>query len=203
MSKIYIDCVDQTLVVREAPRLASGGVNEDTVIFNFCPKWAGHVCTAVFYANDDIKNVYHMALDEENSCKVPWETIADEGWLNIGVFGVKGDVTRTAVMIKLRVSKGAITTETAVSDPTPDVYTQLLNRLYGVYVGSDEPADNSVSLWIDPNGTPSSGSGTGESGVGITSITIERIGYTGGDNTDNTGGECTCAEIKNITITEV
>jgi hypothetical protein len=121
------------------------------VAFNFCPKWFGFVKTAVFYQKKD--EVYHKLL-ENDMCIIPWEVLAKRGTLHISVFGVKDGVTRTSNIVKLKVTEGAITAETAVHDPTPDVYAQLLTRLYSVHIGSEEPTDQNIMVWIDPNGEP-------------------------------------------------
>jgi hypothetical protein len=151
LSKIVISCQDQELEILEANVIASGGVNEDTVVFTFCQKWDGFVKTAVFYQSKN--DVYHKLL-ENDRCTIPWEVLAKRGTLYISVFGVKEGVTRTSNIVKLKVTDGAITPETAVANPTPDVYAQLLTRLYGVYIGSEEPTDRNIMVWIDPNGEP-------------------------------------------------
>lgn len=151
MSKIILSCNDQELEVVEAGLIASGGVNEDTVIFQFCEKWIGFAKTAVFYQNK--KEVKHATLVND-SCLIPWEVLKKSGILFIGVFGVKNGVTRTSNFVKLKIKDGAITEGTAVADPSPSVYEQLLSRMFGVHIGSEEPEDKSIMAWIDPDGEP-------------------------------------------------
>lgn len=75
----------------------------------------------------------------------------------------------------------------------------------GIHVGSEEPTDSDILVWIDPNGESSagsSGSSGSTGGVGITSVEIEKIGC---DDEDD-GCGCTPGEngvgITDITITE-
>lgn len=152
MSRIVISCTDQKLEILEADLIASGGVNEVTVVFNFCHRWTGFAKTGVFYAGGDAANARGMVLDSDNSCKVPWEVMADSGTLSIGVFGVKGDVIRTSNMVKIKVRQGTPRVETVTGEPTPSVYEQMLNRLYGVHIGSEPPTDENIMAWIDPDG---------------------------------------------------
>jgi hypothetical protein len=170
MSKIVISCQDQELEILEANQIASGGVNEVTAVFKFCQRWTGYVKTAVFYNKKE--EVYHKLL-ENDECTIPWEVLAKRGVLSIGVFGVKEGVTRTSNLVKLKIKEGAITEDTALPEPSMDVYAQLLTRLYGVHIGSEAPTDKDIMAWIDPDGEPDvEPSGDG---VGITSITIEEV----------------------------
>lgn len=41
-----------------------------------------------------------------------------------------------------------------------------------VYVGSDEPTDDNVKVWIDPTGTPSGGNGGGTTGGGGSNVFV-------------------------------
>lgn len=123
---IRVDCIDQRLYISTAPTLASGGRNEDEIEFSFCALWDGFEKAAVFYR--DKENIYHAAVSE-NRCIIPHEVLADGGWMHFGVFGVKGDITRTSEIMRYRVTEGAITEGTAPSDPTPDIYAQMLDSL--------------------------------------------------------------------------
>lgn len=132
---IHVDCVDQRLFVSSAPIIASGGRNEDEIEFNFCPLWDGFEKTAVFYR--DKSAVYH-AIVSENRCIIPHEVLADEGWIYFGVFGVKDDITRTSEIMKYHIIKGAITTGTNPSDPTPDIYSQYIKRINDLESRADQ-----------------------------------------------------------------
>lgn len=68
-------------------------------------------------------------------------------------------------------------------DPAEDIYLQLISLLNtmggipgpagpaGVYIGSEKPTNPDVSIWIDPEGSPSAG----DAGVGIVDITIAEV----------------------------
>lgn len=135
---IRVDCVDQRLFVTSPQSIASGGRNEDVVEFNFCPLWDGYAKTAVFYRSED--DVYHAVLSG-NQCIIPHEVLQDDGIMYFGVFGTKGDTTRTSEVIRYRVVKGALTTGTKPSDPTPDIYAQIATKLadLGSFVKPSEP----------------------------------------------------------------
>lgn len=130
MSKtiIRIQCADQVLHLVETPVIASGGYNEDKVIFDFCSLWDNFTKTAVFYIKKDA--VYNMLLDDENSCIVPSEVIQSPGKFFVGVYGVNSNgVTRTSEVAKYQVSQGAIVTDPEPSEITPNIYEQILARL--------------------------------------------------------------------------
>lgn len=124
---IKVRCTDQVLTFGNTPVIASGGLLEDYVEFAFCSKWEGLVKTAVFWRSEDA--VYHVLLDEADCCAIPREVLATEGVVFFGVFGVNDDgKQRTSEVLRYIIEKGAITEGTKPTDPTPDIYTQLLQQ---------------------------------------------------------------------------
>lgn len=65
-------------------------------------------------------------IDDSNMCEVPHEVTDDKGTMYFGVFGVSGEVTRTTKMTPYQVKQGARSEECVPSDPTPDVWSQIL-----------------------------------------------------------------------------
>lgn len=125
MSTIKVVCIDQTLAFNNTPVITSGGLNEDFISFTFCALWSGFTRTAVFWRNE--KEVYHQTLDAEDRCQIPPEVTGEDGVIYFGVFGVNAKgVQRTSEVLNYRIHKGAITTGTKPSNPTPDIYTQIL-----------------------------------------------------------------------------
>lgn len=107
---IEVDCTDQVLRTTRAPRVASGGVNENKVVFVFCPLWDGFTKTAVFRFGKGEPVEANIA--EDNSCIIPSEVTAKPGNLFFGVCGVNDKGTRrTSTVIKYNITQGAITPE--------------------------------------------------------------------------------------------
>lgn len=127
MSIIKVKCQDQTLSFLNTPLIASGGLGEDFMQFEFCSKWDGLERTAVFWRNE--KDAYHVLLDDQDLCEIPPEVLQDGGLIYFGAFGVDAaGKQRTTEVLTYRIEQGAITTGTKPSDPTPDIYTQLLEQ---------------------------------------------------------------------------
>lgn len=126
-SEILVSCNDQVLKITEAPVLASGGLNEVRVIFSFCEKWKGFAKTALFYREPE--NIYYAVLDSNDTCVVPWEVCYEDGTFYFGVIGEKENTRRTSTVVRYKVKKGAITTDMLPSDPTPEVYDQIMAML--------------------------------------------------------------------------
>jgi hypothetical protein len=124
-TEIKVSCNDQVLKITDAPVLASGGLNEVHVAFNFCEKWAGFIKTAIFYRNEE--EAYYAVLDETDTCIVPWEVCYEEGTFYFGVFGEKDGIRRTSNVVRYKVKKGAITPDMKPSEPTPEVYDQIIS----------------------------------------------------------------------------
>ncbi len=124
MSVIRASVTDQRLKITEAPVIASGGQNETSIVFTFCEKWDGLVKTAIFYRDEE--EVYYCVLDAENTCVVPWEVCYESGTFYIGVFGEKDMVRRTSTTARYKVKRGAVTDGLYPSNPTLDVYNQII-----------------------------------------------------------------------------
>lgn len=126
---INVECMDQELVITNSPVIASGGVHENFIAFNFCEKWDGLGKTAVFYRNE--KERFYSVLGPDDVCEIPHEVTDYEGTMYFGVYGEAGEVTRTSKVVKYKITKGAMTTLLKPSEePTPDIYQQLLSA-YG------------------------------------------------------------------------
>ena len=131
---IRVSCVDQALKIVDRPLLASGGLNEATVAFDFCAKWNGFAKTGVFYREED--EVYYSILDDDDICIIPWEVYSTPGYFYFTVFGDKGDVRRTANTLKYKAQKGLAGSDMLPSDPTPEVYDQIMGRLSEIEQGT-------------------------------------------------------------------
>lgn len=126
MSEIILKCINHVISVVNTPDISSGNVNYDTVLFELCPNWTGFTKTAVFYRSED--EVYYQMLDSNNRCTIPKEVLREKGKIRIGLFGVKDNTTITSDVVTYNVSQGAITTGLKPSDPTPDIYAQLIGQ---------------------------------------------------------------------------
>lgn len=125
-TQIKARIIDQSVqMINEAP-IASGGENVIQIVCTFCPLWEGMTKTAVFHRGDS--QVFHILM-EGDSVIVPKEVIADKGSFFFGIIGINGDQVRPTVEQQLTVERGAITSATAVPDPTPDIYTQIIQLI--------------------------------------------------------------------------
>lgn len=147
MSIIRASVTDQRLKITEAPVIASGGQNETSIVFTFCEKWDGLVKTAIFYRDEE--EVYYCVLDAENTCVVPWEVCYESGTFYIGVFGEKDTVRRTSTTARYKVKRGALTDGLYPSNPTLDVYNQIVDMVKDVQdkVETFEETDPTVPAW--------------------------------------------------------
>lgn len=124
---IKVRCIDQVLTFENTPVVASGGLEEDRVQFYFCDKWDGYAKTAVFWLQE--AEAYHAVLELDDSCAIPVEVLTGPGVMYFGVFGVDpSGRRRTTEVLRYTITKGVITDGTAPSDPTQEIYTQLLAK---------------------------------------------------------------------------
>lgn len=136
MSVIKIAVNGQNLTFTEAPKIASEGVNEDTVEFNIDSALSGFALTALFWKDSDEDTVYSTVLNSEYKGTVPWEVTDEPGKIWIGLCGVSGDVIYTSEVLKYKIVKGKYSYGTNSQPPTPDMYQQILNvvsQMNGLY----------------------------------------------------------------------
>lgn len=125
---IQVSCVDQTLRLKNSPKIASGGVGEDYLQVSFCSMWDGYAKVAVFFRDRD--TVYPVALDDTNECLIPSVVLADPGRLFFAVYGTKGEKKRTSEVLEYTIVEGALTGNTVPpEDPAQSVYDQIVELL--------------------------------------------------------------------------
>lgn len=146
---VKVKCIDQVLEVLEAPVIASGGFYEDKILFEFGPLWDGFTKIATFYIKKD--ETYYAEVDFDNYCIIPHEVLEKAGNMFFGVMGVNTEeITRTSEVIKYKIVQGAISEGHKPSDPTPDIYEQILAKLNTAVLGitnieeSDEDGGSNV-----------------------------------------------------------
>lgn len=149
---ITASCRDQSLVITGKPVIASGGVNEDSVQFTFDEAWDGYTKTAVFYRSKEA--VYHVELVDD-ACVIPSEVLALKGDMFFGVFGVKGEKTKTSQVVSYHIEQGAVSKGIAPSDPTPDIYAQIMADVSkAVSVANSVREDANAGKFNGKDGTP-------------------------------------------------
>ena len=112
--------VDGQVFVGEAKRVYP-------VEFVFDDSWDGYTATAVFESAGS-EPVSQLLVD--GKCFVPWEVLIPNVRFRVGVFGVKDNVERPTIWTHyLPVSPGTSDAPEAQPDPTPGMYTQMLQLL--------------------------------------------------------------------------
>lgn len=114
--------------VTQTEKMTSGSKNVYVVKFEFSEEWQYLERTAVFRSGQKIINIL---LDEENKCMVPWEVMTTKGvGVDVGVFGTRdGEVVMPTTWSSMGTMLEGVVTGVEPSEPTPDVYQQLLSRL--------------------------------------------------------------------------
>lgn len=125
MAVLKLRCDNQSLEWEKDPaEIYAGNIKIDSITFKFCELWDGYTITAVFYK--DKRNVYQVLLDDTKTCLIPPELTETNGLVYVGVFGIKGECRRTSAVKSWYLKEGVIT-EGKPSEPTPDIYQQIIN----------------------------------------------------------------------------
>ena len=120
---ITAQCIDQTLTLTNAPKLASGGENEFYLELEFDSKWDGYGKEAVVYK--DKARIYRVVMADD-ACVLPWEVTAEPGNVHLAIRGVSGKTVRTSEEIILSFVQGPPAAGSYPA-PLPDVYKQVLS----------------------------------------------------------------------------
>ena len=139
-----INCIvtHQTLAI-SAPEAAEKSVNYLECAFYFLtPDWQGLTKTA-FFTGTDGKN--YSAVIQDGTCVVPWEAIAEPGFLRMSVAGfgqMSLIITTDIASLRLR---DTIFGGDPSQAPSPDQYTQIMQAMTGK-VDKDQGAQNAGKI---------------------------------------------------------
>lgn len=125
------DVIEITAEVRERelrlssiPMMPSGSRNHLRIRITFDAEWEGTTKTLVAYR--DLSHPYHVPLGMDGTALIPHEVLAEQGLVYLGVFGSAGDQRITSTIVRYGVNEGAITDGLTPSDPTPEMWEQLI-----------------------------------------------------------------------------
>lgn len=135
MTIIKLLAMDQALSFDVEPKLAAGDQNSVQLHVEFSTEWLGYSKSAAFYTSLD-STVYEVVLND-GKCVVPHEVLEKPCQLYIGIRGVNANnnAVKTSCLIKCKIVEGAPVGDAVPSEPTPDVYQQILTA-YGQVEGS-------------------------------------------------------------------
>lgn len=136
-----INCIvtHQTLAI-STPEAVEKSVNYLECAFYFLtPDWQGLAKTA-FFTGTDGKN--YSAVIQDGTCVVPWEAIAEPGFLRMSVAGFgQMSLIITTDIASLRLRETIFCGDPS-QEPSPDQYTQIMQALSGK-VDTDQGVQNS------------------------------------------------------------
>lgn len=138
MFRVDIKKTQPTLTEKEP--MTSGSRNVYVAEFTFSEEWSVLQRTAVFRAGDVTINIL---LDDANKCFIPWEVLVDPGkTLQVGAFGVLDENTiLPTIWVTVDNILQGVTTGVEPSEPTPDVYQQILAKLNSISSGGSSSPD--------------------------------------------------------------
>ena len=147
MSVIRLTVDGQKLIPVEKPLIASQGVVEDSVVFDFSDEWDGYGKVALFWRAEDEarEDIYQVMVDENSTALVPWEVTQTDGEICITVFGTKDTSVITAEIIKYKVVEGLYSEGQGSEPPTPDIYQQIL-AIAGEVNGKFEDCEDMIDV---------------------------------------------------------
>lgn len=132
---------NQTIKVTSADILVAGTVNVYEVEFDFDAAWEGYTRMAVFEGRAGGKAESREAVIDGGKAVIPWETLLPNGYLRIGVYGVRDNQRLPTIYTeRLTVQRGAEQAEPS-AEPTPGVIEQILIQTAADRTAAAESAD--------------------------------------------------------------
>lgn len=102
-------------------------------------EWSGRTKTAQF-RSDKSSTIYEVILDDDGTCLVPHEALADASYLYVTVFaGQLITVNKATVFVE---KTGYSADGESSTPPTPSVYQQILDKLDEVEAYVDDKVAN-------------------------------------------------------------
>ena len=129
MTTINLLTNDQSLIVLQKVKIASGDINSVKVHIDFDSTWDKYTArTATFYTSKD--STVHEVLLTDSEGTVPPEVLAEQGTLHIGVRGVTvdGNAVKTSSVVSIKIVQGAAPGALTLT-PTKDLYQQYLSAM--------------------------------------------------------------------------
>ena len=155
--------MDQLLTIVQQPVIASGDVGTVRVEYMLDSRWDGLTTFGTFFNIKDPTAVYEQKL-VDGACVVPWEVLQEPGLLYIGLRGLGADgQVKTAASVKYRIQVGVPSGSATPTEPTPDIYMQLIGDL-------DDLAVEGENLVEAINNAAKSGGGGGGGGVDLAAL---------------------------------
>ena len=125
--EISAEVRERELRLTSIPMMPSGSRNHLKIRVTFDAEWDGTKKTLVAYR--DLAHPYNVPLGLDGTALIPHEVLAEQGVVYLGVFGVAGDQRITSTIVRYGVNEGAITEGLQPSDPTPEMWDQLISAV--------------------------------------------------------------------------
>lgn len=150
--RIEVCVVNQRVFIKENEYIVNDSANYLYCHFCFSDDWQGQK-TAIFKTADK-NEIYHVLIDENEACPVPSEVLKSDGFY---VSAFCGDlITSDEVFVKTE--KSGYAEGGAPDEPTPDVYTQIIDLLNKISSGGGGgivvETDPTVPAWAKQESPP-------------------------------------------------
>lgn len=128
MTTIFAATEDQHLIATILPKLAEDNVNSVRLCVTFDDPWKEYTARTAVFTTSKSSRPYEKVIESDGYCLVPPEVLAEECKLHITVKGQKPGTDKGKSTTRLTVKVLGGHPAVIISDPSPNVYQQLLNE---------------------------------------------------------------------------
>lgn len=143
-----LEITGQSIRIIFCDDLVSGSVGEYIANFKFDDSWDGYEPIAVFEGF----TVYQRESREMNivngSCTVPWETLLPNGYLRVGVYGIKGGLRRPTIYADRQLVRRGTEGAKIGTEYTPGVVEQFVAQTAENLKAAEEAATRAENAAI-------------------------------------------------------
>ena len=124
------------IVASQNETLVAGAIGAHIAEFTFDEAWSEYTLRKAVFKREDI-TVEALIID--GACTIPWEVLEKSGTLFVGVYGESADKRRPTLWASPKTVNAGAVDGTPSSEPTPDTWQQLLERVETVapHIGED------------------------------------------------------------------
>ena len=145
MTIIYVATSDQNLVATVLPKIAQSNIDMVRLSVTFDDTWNSLTTKSAVFTTSLSSKPYEVLLSSEGNCLIPYEVLANAGKLFITIKGINTSTGATKATSRLTVKVLEGNPAVIVSEPSPNIYHQLLtafSRISNIIARNNDTAGN-------------------------------------------------------------
>ena len=147
---MVISIENSVLNVTSAETPYSGSQDYHSISFEFDSEWDDYTKIAVFI--NEAGGISEVTVPVDGIVAIPVEMLEDKAVIQVGCYGINGDIRKTSALYKLQIEEGSYKVgESAM--PTPDLFAQYLSLTTAQADRAETAADDAEAAAAEAEAT--------------------------------------------------